>query len=35
MVRVHIDNDTYVDVTPDHNFILKDLSLKMARDLTN
>lgn len=35
MVRVHIDNDTYVDVTPDHNFILKDLSLKMAKDLTN
>jgi intein/homing endonuclease len=35
MVRVHIDNDTYVDVTPDHKFILKDLSLKMAKDLTN
>lgn len=33
IVRVYLDNDTHVDVTPDHNFILSDGNKKMAKDL--
>lgn len=33
MIRVHLDNETYVDVTPDHKFILNDGSLKQADKL--
>nr|MBC8147523.1 hypothetical protein [Bacteroidota bacterium] len=33
IVRVHIDNDTYVDATPDHHFILKGGAEIEAQDL--
>jgi hypothetical protein len=33
MVRVYLDNETSVDVTPDHNFILSDGSYCQAKDL--
>jgi len=33
VVRVHIDNDTYIDSTPDHGFILKDGTKVEAKDL--
>ena len=34
-VRVYLDNDTYVDTTPDHRFMLRDGSYKEAQYLTN
>jgi len=33
LVRVHIDNGTYVDTTPDHGFILEDGTRIDAQDL--
>lgn len=32
-IRVHIDNNTYVDATPDHLFMMRDGSFKEAQDL--
>lgn len=34
-VRVYLDNDTYIDTTPDHRFMLRDGSYKEAQYLTN
>jgi hypothetical protein len=33
LVRVHLDNELYVDCTPDHKFMLRDGSFKKAEDL--
>ena len=33
LVRVHLDNDQYVDTTPDHKFMLRDGGYKEAQDL--
>lgn len=33
LVRVHLDNELYVDCTPDHRFMLRDGSFKEAKDL--
>ena len=33
LVRVTLDDNTYLDVTPDHKFILRDGSKKQAQDL--
>lgn len=34
MIRLHLDNDTYIDCTPDHKFMLIDGSYKEAQHLT-
>lgn len=33
IVRVHLDDDTYLDVTPNHKFRLKNGTIKEAKDL--
>jgi ribonucleotide reductase alpha subunit len=33
LIRVHLDDGSYLDVTPDHNFILMDGSKKRAEEL--
>jgi len=33
VLRVHLDNEQYVDCTPDHRFMLRDGSYKEAKDL--
>lgn len=33
LVRVHLDNGTFVDCTPDHNFLLKDGTMTPAAQL--
>lgn len=33
IIRVHLDNDTYVDCTPDHGFLWKDGTRVEAKDL--
>jgi hypothetical protein len=33
LVRVYLDNDKYVDTTPDHKFMMRDGSYKEAKDL--
>lgn len=35
LVRVHLDNDTYIDCTPDHKFVLRNGEEVMAKDLEN
>jgi len=34
MVRVHLDNEKYIDCTPDHKFMLRDGSYKEAQHLS-
>lgn len=34
VMRVHLDNEEYVDCTPDHRFMMRDGSFKEAKDLT-
>jgi hypothetical protein len=34
LVRVYLDNDSYVDTTPDHRFMLRDGSFKEAQHLS-
>lgn len=33
LIRLYIDNDSYVDCTPDHKFLMIDGTYKMAKDL--
>lgn len=33
LVRIHLDTGAYLDVTPDHKFILRDGTIKHAKDL--
>lgn len=33
LIRVYLDNNTYVDCTPDHNFVLRGGEKKQAQDL--
>lgn len=33
LVRIHLDNGAFLDVTPDHKFPLRDGSIKFAKDL--
>lgn len=35
LVRVHLDDGSYVDTTPNHKFILNDGSIVEAKDLNN
>ena len=35
LVRVHLDNEQYVDCTPDHRFMTRDCSYKEAQDLVH
>jgi len=33
LIRVHLDNEQYIDCTPDHRFMLRNGEYKMAKDL--
>jgi ribonucleotide reductase alpha subunit len=35
IIRVHLDNNSYLDVTENHQFILKDGNIKEGKDLVN
>lgn len=35
LIRVHLDNNTHIDCTPEHRFMLRDGTYKMAKDLHN